>query len=671
MIGTTLGNRYEVLEKIGEGGMAIVYKGKDKLLNRNVAVKILKEQFSSDTEFVKKFKREATAAASLSNNHIVNIYDVGSDNDINYIIMEYVSGKTLKQVIKENGKLAPNRAVELSIQIVKALECAHKNNIIHRDIKPHNILVTDDGTAKVTDFGIAKASNSVTITNSNRIMGSAHYFSPEQAKGSFVDFRTDIYSLGIVMYEMVTGRVPYDADSPVSVALKHIQEPVVPPKELDENIPDSLNKLILKAVEKEPIRRYQTMTAMLLDLNKIQNNQNPNIVDDDFEEDMTRIMDPADVNNAISAANNQNDKNNDNDDDEEELEDSVPSKKNILDPKKKRNILLAALAVLIVVIGFIVGYNKIYSGVAETTVPNIVGMKQSDAKSTVEAKKLKFVVVGKENSDKPKGTVIKVLPKAGTKVKVNSEVRVSISGGKKQLTVPNVVGTDLDTAKDIITKSGLAVGDISYNYSDNVASGNVISQDPQSDSNVDDSSSVDLVVSNGPEVKYSTVPDVTGKNIDEATSILENAGFKVAPSQVDTPDSSLAGKVSSQSAVGSQKQGSTITLSYYKYVEAASSKNQNDNSGNNDGKDGSQQGSGSSNSDGSQQGDGSSNNGGSQQGGGSSNSGGSQQGGGSSSSGGSQQGSGSGSQQGSGSSNSGGSQQGSGSSSGSGSHNKN
>ncbi|MEA5007877.1 Stk1 family PASTA domain-containing Ser/Thr kinase [Clostridium tyrobutyricum] len=666
MIGTTLGNRYEVLEKIGEGGMAIVYKGKDKLLNRNVAVKILKEEFSSDTEFVKKFKREATAAASLSNNHIVNIYDVGSDNDINYIIMEYVSGKTLKQVIKENGKLAPNKAVELSIQIVKALECAHKNNIIHRDIKPHNILVTDDGTAKVTDFGIAKASNSVTITNSNRIMGSAHYFSPEQAKGSFVDFRTDIYSLGIVMYEMVTGRVPYDADSPVSVALKHIQEPVVPPKELDENIPDSLNKLILKAVEKEPIRRYQTMTAMLLDLNKIQNNQNPNIVDDDFEEDMTRIMDPADVNNAISAANNQNDKNNDNDDDEEELEDSVPSKKNILDPKKKRNILLAALAVLIVVIGFIVGYNKIYSGVAETTVPNIVGMKQSDAKSTVEAKKLKFVVAGKENSDKPKGTVIKVLPKAGTKVKVNSEVRVSISGGKKQLTVPNVVGTDLDTAKDIITKSGLNVGDISYKYSDNVSSGDVISQDPQSDSNVDDNSSIDLIVSNGPEIKYATVPDVTGRNIDEATSILENAGFKVAPSQVDTPDSSLAGKVSSQSAVGSQKQGSTITVSYYKYVEAASSNDQNDNGD----KSGSQQGSGSSSSGGSQQGSGSNSSGGSQQGSGSSSDG-SQQGSGSSSSGGSQQGSGSGSQQGSGSSNSGGSQQGSGSSSGSGSHNKN
>ncbi|MBV4418734.1 Stk1 family PASTA domain-containing Ser/Thr kinase, partial [Clostridium tyrobutyricum] len=644
MIGTTLGNRYEVLEKIGEGGMAIVYKGKDKLLNRNVAVKILKEEFSSDTEFVKKFKREATAAASLSNNHIVNIYDVGSDNDTNYIIMEYVSGKTLKQVIKENGKLAPNKTVELSIQIVKALECAHKNNIIHRDIKPHNILVTDEGTAKVTDFGIAKASNSVTITNSNRIMGSAHYFSPEQAKGSFVDFRTDIYSLGIVMYEMVTGRVPYDADSPVSVALKHIQEPVVPPKELDENIPDNLNKLILKAVEKEPIRRYQTMTAMLLDLNKIQNNQNPNIVDDDFEEDMTRIMDPADVNNAIIAANKQNDKNNDkdNDEDEEDLEDSVPSKKTILDPRKKRNILLAALAVLIVVIGFIVGYNKIYSGVAETTVPNIVGMKQAEAKSTIEAKKLKFVVVGKENSDKPEGTIIKILPKAGTKVKVNSEVRVSISGGKKQLTVPNVVGTDLDTAKDIITKSGLNVGDISYKYSDNVSSGNIISQDPQSDSNVDDGSSVDLVVSNGPEVKYSTVPDVTGKNIDEATSILENAGFKVVPSQVDTPDSSLAGKVSSQSVTGSQKQGSTITLSYYKYVEAASSKDQNNNSGNNDGKDGSQQVSGSSNSGGSQQSSGSSSGSGSQQGSGSSNSdGGSQQSSGSSSGSGSQQGSGS------------------------------
>ncbi|WP_406543470.1 Stk1 family PASTA domain-containing Ser/Thr kinase [Clostridium ljungdahlii] len=432
MIGTMLGNRYELLEKIGEGGMAIVYRAKDHLLSRNVAVKILKEEFSSDGEFVEKFKREAAAAASLSDNNIVNIYDVGTQKDINYIVMECVIGKTLKQVIKEEKKIPPARAVEVAIQIAKALKCAHKNNIIHRDIKPHNILVTEDGIVKVTDFGIAKASDSVTITNSNKIMGSAHYFSPEQAKGSFVDFRTDIYSLGIVMYEMVTGRVPYDAESPVSIALKHIQEPVVPPNQLNENIPDSLNRLILKAVEKEPIRRYQTMEDMLVDLKKIENNQKINLSDDDLSGDMTRIMDPVDVNNAY--------KNEDDYDDEVE-----PARKPVklnLDPKKKKRILTTAIGVLVVVIGIISGYiwyNKVYSS-GDITVPSIVGMKQDDAKQLVESKKLNFVIGGKEKSDKPEGTVIDCFPKSGTKVKSNSDVRVIISSGSDSLTVPNLVG---------------------------------------------------------------------------------------------------------------------------------------------------------------------------------------------------------------------------------------
>lgn len=555
MIGTMLGNRYEVLEKIGEGGMALVYKSKDHLLNRNVAVKILKEQFSNDNEFVEKFKREATAAASLSNNNIVNIYDVGSQNNINYIVMEYVDGKTLKQVIREKIRIDPSEAVEISIQIAKALECAHKNNIIHRDIKPHNILVTNDGVVKVTDFGIAKASNSVTITNSNKIMGSAHYFSPEQAKGSFVDFRTDIYSLGIVMYEMVTGKVPYDAESPVSVALKHIQEPVVPPKQLNDNIPDSLNKLILKAVEKEPIRRYQTMTDMLADLKKIQNNEIPNIEDDDFEEDMTRVMDPVEI---------------DKDQEPENYEESKGEKgKKILDPKKKRNILAVAIIVMAVVIGSIVGYfyySKAYGG--EAIVPNVVGMKQNEAKKAIEAKKLKFVVVDKEKSSEPKGTVIKTLPKAGTRIKVNSEVRVSISGGEDKLKVPNVVGIDYQTAKDIITNSGLKVGNVSYDYSDNVQSGYIISQDPKSDSNVNKDSQVDLVVSSGPKVKYINVPDVTGKNIDEAASTLSSAGISYTESAENTSDESQDGIVKSQSAVGSQvKEGTTISLVYYKYVK--------------------------------------------------------------------------------------------------------
>lgn len=566
MIGTMLGNRYELLEKIGEGGMALVYKAKCHLLNRYVAVKILKEQFSSDTEFVEKFKREATAAASLSDNNIVNIYDVGTQEDVNYIVMEYVKGRTLKQIIKEDGKFSSNKAVNAAIQIAKALECAHKNNIIHRDIKPHNILVTEDGIVKVTDFGIAKASNSVTITNSSKIMGSAHYFSPEQAKGSYVDFRTDIYSLGIVIYEMVTGRVPYDAESPVSVALKHIQEPVVPPKQLNESIPESLNRLILKAVEKDPIRRYQTMKDMIVDLKKIENNQNFNIMANGLDDDMTRVMDPIVVDNSY---------NNQSKNEDEDYDNEVGNRrdKRGLDSKKKKTIMAVALAMLVIVIGAVSGYfafSKMGSVAGkDATVPNIVGMKQEDAKKLVEDKKLKFVVTGKEKSDKPEGTVLRTFPQEGTKVKTGSEVRVSVSGGADTLGVPNVSGVDLNTAKDIITSSGLKIGNISYKYSNTVPRDSVISQDPQPDTNAATDTKVNLVVSSGPETKYITVPDVSGKSIDEAASIMSNAGLKVSKTPINTTDKSQEGKIANQSIASSQqvKEGTTVNLTYYQYKE--------------------------------------------------------------------------------------------------------
>lgn len=566
MIGTMLGNRYELLEKIGEGGMALVYKAKCHLLNRYVAVKILKEQYSDDKEFVGKFKREATAAASLSDNNIVNIYDVGTQGDINYIVMEYVKGKTLKEIIREEGRVSTSKSVDYAIQIAKALECAHKNNIIHRDIKPHNILVTEEGLIKVTDFGIAKASNSVTITNSSKIMGSAHYFSPEQARGSFVDVRTDIYSLGIVIYEMVTGRVPYDAESPVSVALKHIQEPVVPPRQINGNIPESLNKLILKAVEKEPIKRYQTIKDMLLDLKKIENNQELRISTSDFDDDMTRIMDPIVI-----------------DDDYDEKDSSLENvKKNrkssgsdrrrAIDSRKRKTLMGAAIAVLIIVIGAVSGYfaySKLGSDAGETVVPNIVGMNQEDAKKLVEEKKLKFVAVAKEKSDKPEGTVLRTYPEPGTKVKVNSEVRVNISSGQEQLGVPNLVGVDLEQAKDIIISSGLNIGSITYKNSNTVPSNAVISQSPEPDTDADPDTKVSLVVSKGPEVKYTTVPDVSGQNIEEAASAMANAGLKVARNPVNTADKSLDGKVANQSIGSGQqvKAGTTISLSYYKYTE--------------------------------------------------------------------------------------------------------
>ena len=292
MIGEVLGNRYEIEEKIGEGGMSIVYKARCNKLNRYVAVKVLKKEMSDNEDIVNKFKREATAIAALSDNNIVNILDVGSQDDVNYIVMEYVKGKTLKELIKQFGKLNYETAITIAIQIAKALECAHKNNIIHRDVKPQNILVTEEGLIKVTDFGIAKSTSSATLTNTTTIMGSAHYFSPEQAKGTLVDNRTDLYSLGVVLYEMVTGKVPFEADSPVTIALKHIQEEVVPPKQINSKIPESLNKLIIKAMEKDPGMRYQNARDIINDLQKIKEDPNAvinNVVENE-ENEHTIIM---------------------------------------------------------------------------------------------------------------------------------------------------------------------------------------------------------------------------------------------------------------------------------------------------------------------------------------------------------------------------------------------
>ena len=299
MISRVLGSRYEIIEIIGEGGMAKVYKARDNKLNRLVAVKILKKEFANNIDIADKFKREATAVANLSDANIVNILDVGHEEDenIDFIIMEYVNGKTLKELITYNGKLSFNTTITIGIQIAKALECAHKNNIIHRDVKPQNILVTERGEIKVTDFGIAKSTTSSTITNTTTIMGSAHYLSPEQAKGTFIDFRTDLYSLGVVLYEMVTGKLPFDGESPVTVALKHIQEDPKAPKEINPSVPESLNNLILKVMSKEPINRYENAKAMLIDLQKIKDDPDVKINSvESFDNSKTIVMDAIDIN---------------------------------------------------------------------------------------------------------------------------------------------------------------------------------------------------------------------------------------------------------------------------------------------------------------------------------------------------------------------------------------
>ena len=295
MIGEVLGNRYELMEKIGEGGMAIVYKARDNKLSRLVAVKILKKEFANNKDIADKFKKEATAVANFSDANIVNVLDVGHEEEgnIDYFVMEYVNGKTLKDLIVGNGKLNYTTAISIAIQIAKALECAHKNNIIHRDVKPQNILVTESGLVKVTDFGIAKSSTSATITNTTTIMGSAHYLSPEQAKGTFIDLRSDIYSLGIVLYEMVTGILPFDGESPVTIALKHIQSEPIEPKKYNASIPDSLNNLIMKAISKECINRYQNCRELINDLQKIKENPNVTIgARDNYDDGRTIVMEP-------------------------------------------------------------------------------------------------------------------------------------------------------------------------------------------------------------------------------------------------------------------------------------------------------------------------------------------------------------------------------------------
>lgn len=590
MIGKILGNRYELLECIGEGGMSFVYKAKCRKLNRFVAVKILKDEFKNNEEIVRRFKKEATAIANLSNPNVVNVLDVGTQDDMNYIVMEYIEGKTLKDIIQEKGALPYEIAISIGIKVAKALECAHRSGIIHRDVKPQNILVTEEGVVKVTDFGIAKSMDSSTIAHTNSVMGSAHYFSPEQAKGTYTDYRTDLYSLGIVLYEMVTGVVPFNGDSPVTVAVKHIQEKPVAPKNINSNIPNSLNELILKAMEKDPINRYQTAKEIIGDLEKIKSN--PDVVISskaaEDKEQFTRVMSPVVVPNADAGKDEEDDEDDDDDydyedeDDDDEDDEVVENQDkkpiNAKKKKKKSTVLIVLATILVVVLGISLGFmgmKKFVEGGKDVKIPNVVGEKEEDAKSKLEALGLKVLEVTEE-SDQEKGIVLKVDPSADTTVKSGSEVKLTISGGASQVKVPNFEGMDLDGVKSTLGNLQLKLGDVSYEYSDSVPKGQVMSQNPNANESVDKDSKINIVISKGKEIKTTTVniPDVSGKSVDEAKSILANAGVGVNAVKGDAAKSEgEAGKVYSQSQSGSLtiKQGEkvTITINYYgDYVPA-------------------------------------------------------------------------------------------------------
>lgn len=500
MIGKILGNRYELIEKIGEGGMGLVYKAKCHLLNRYVAVKILKPELTGDEEFINRFKKESLSAASLSHPNIVNIYDVGEDDGLYYIVMEYVKGRTLKEIIKEKAPLSYYEVINISRQICLALEHAHANNIIHRDIKPQNILITHDGIVKVADFGIARASNSATLTNTGNVIGSVYYISPEQARGGYTDEKTDLYSLGTVMYEMATGKVPFVAESPVVIALKHIQDEVVRPSEVNPDIPQALEDIILKCLEKNPASRYECAAVLIKDLDIASSSPDAHLAErNDPLNEVTRVM-PAIKEPYIN--------------DEEVLVKKHKSKS-----KTKLWIAVAALLITVISVSALYGYMTTLRG-KEVPVPNILDYNVEEAESMLRDRGLGIDIV-RVASDKPEGTVIDTTPSVGMMAKVNSQVVVKVSSGPQPVKMPDLKGKTRSEAKDILDSMGLKPGKITEDYNETIPEDSVIDQSPKYDTSVPKGSSVDLVISKGAKLEMVEVPSIEGYDYDKAKIILE------------------------------------------------------------------------------------------------------------------------------------------------------
>ncbi len=562
LIGRVLGNRYEILEKIGEGGMATVYKARCNLLNRFVAIKILKKEYANDDTFVNRFRVEAQSAAALTHPNIVSVYDVGQEVDkmtgeiINYIVMELLENKTLKDYIEKHGALSSEETLKISAQVVSALEAAHRAHIIHRDIKPQNIILNRNMVAKVTDFGIAKITNttSSTITSFGSTMGSVHYFSPEHAKGGYTDEKSDIYSLGVVMYEMATGKIPFDADTPVSVALKHIQEEPVYPIIVNPRVTAPLNQIILKAMAKNTSDRYKSASEMLIDISKALSSPNsiiptapssveagatqviPTIeIDEDYKVPNLRTREPSSIEVNNSRSSNKDEKNNSEKENEKSAEEKAVNRKN---QKKKKRIVIISIIVIILILALIISfasikiYNKIQSDTNtssdEIEVPDLVGKPFEDMVNEYSEKGIKIVQKKLEyNSEQAEGYIISQTPEANEKTK-NKEISVVVSRGTRMATVSNVVGKDIKVVKyELEDTLGFKV-EVEEVINDKVNAGLVISQSPTGNSSVEYGSTVKLTVSKGDGKATVLMPNALGKKEADAKSMLEEKGLTVS-----------------------------------------------------------------------------------------------------------------------------------------------
>ena len=619
-VGSFLSDRYEILSKVGAGGMSDVYKAKDHILSRFVAIKVLKQEFSEDSSFVTKFRAEAQSAAGLEHPNIVNIYDVGSENGLYYIVMEYVEGITLKTYIEKKGQLSFKESASIAIQVARGIESAHNKNIIHRDIKPQNIIISTEGKVKVTDFGIAKATSSNTI--SSDVMGSVHYASPEQARNGFVDGRSDIYSLGIVMFEMVTGRVPFDGETTVAVALQHLQEEIARPSKYAPDLPISFEKIILKCTQKTPDRRYQTIEDLLADIRR--SLAHP---DEDFvtiaplvDNGKTKVISPQEleqIKEGRGVAENLDDTFDEEDDDSDEIDDSLLDDEDydeedddddeendgkLLNPKMDKAITIMGIVTAVIIVIVIIylalsvfgvfkfsGKKNSESQQTETQTEtqtesesesesesekegqmvDIRGMSVDDAQERVDRLKLDLTVFAYETrqSDEEEGTILEQDVKAGDVVKRGTQINVVIAGKgdntSEMVKIPSVIGKTKSSAKSTLESAGFNVNFEYGDYNDSVAADVVTAQSPSAKNQAAKGSTVTVTLS--PGQKPITVPNVVGYTQSQAESALSGAGLKYTYADSQYSDTVAAGNVISQTKSGETvAAGTTITLTLSK-----------------------------------------------------------------------------------------------------------
>ena len=577
-IGMMIGDRYEILEKIGTGGMSDVYKAKDHKLNRFVAVKVLKQEFSENANFVSKFRIEAQAAAGLMHPNIVNVYDVGEEGDNHYIVMELVDGITLKKYIEKKARLSVKEAVSIAIQVSMGIEAAHNNHIIHRDIKPQNIIISKEGKVKVTDFGIAKAATSNTITSN--VMGSVHYTSPEQARGGYSDEKSDIYSLGVTMFEMLTGRVPFNGETTVAIAIKHIQEEFPSPREYVSEIPVCVEQIVFKCCQKSPDRRYQSMSELIVDLK--QSLINP---DEDFvkvtepdEEASTRMITDKDMvqikrqsesrdsmdeamrlrkDNRAEERQYQEEEDEDWEDDEEDY-----------DPKmEKITTILAVVAALLIggILIFMVGRTMgVFSfgqprereeqteETEQVEMIRVVGMHVDEAKKALLDRGLIPEIRYEVNESHDAGTVLKASAKDGLMIDKGTNVILTVAEAAEGVKVPSVTGKSQAEATSILEKEGFVVN-VTESHDQAVEKGLVISQSPEADTTASAGSSITIRVSLGAEEDKVRVPEVIGMTEMDAMASLTESGLAVGNvTQTEHEDAALTDLVCYQSySVGS------------------------------------------------------------------------------------------------------------------------